>query len=103
MAQDGPHAFKPLSFGAGAAGTSKWFWLACAEFTCGHLAAVPYAPFAIRWGLDAPLDWLRKRARCSQCGHKGAVITLPSWSGESQGWAAFPASQAMGGNACANQ
>jgi hypothetical protein len=35
--------------------------------------------FVIRWGPDAPADWIRQRVRCSVCGHRGADTTMPSW------------------------
>jgi hypothetical protein len=38
------------------------------------------APFVIRWGPDAPSDMLRRSARCSKCGAKGATLMLPSAS-----------------------
>jgi len=33
----------------------------------------------IRWGADASSDMLRRSARCTRCGRKGATIQLPGW------------------------
>jgi hypothetical protein len=41
-----------------------------------------FAPLIIRWGEHASSDVLRQRARCSRCGHLGATLRHPSWSGD---------------------
>ena len=48
------------------------------------------APAIIRWGPDASSDVLRRRARCSKCGHKGATLQIPGWVGGEIGVAPFP-------------
>ena len=39
------------------------------------------APWIIRWGPDASSDMLRRSARCTECGGKGATIQIPGWGG----------------------
>jgi hypothetical protein len=34
------------------------------------------SPFVIRWGRDASSDLLRRSARCTRCGGKGAMIVM---------------------------
>lgn len=75
-----------LTFGAGAAGDAKWFWLDCKRMECKYRVAVAFTPFAIRWGFHASVEVLRKSARCTACGGKGAETTLPSW-GDILSWA----------------
>jgi hypothetical protein len=48
------------------------------------------APLVIRWGPDASSDTLRRSARCSKCGAKGATLMLPSWVSTTIGFALFP-------------
>jgi len=67
-----------------------WLWLHCANRYCRHSRATPLAPFIIRWGPDASSDKLRKCARCTICGHKGATLMVASWSNEETGYAEFP-------------
>src|SRR5688572_12960515 len=55
-----------------------WFWLYCRNYLCGHRAAVPLAPFIIRWGRDVTIIWLRERLRCTVCGSLGADTVHPS-------------------------
>jgi hypothetical protein len=54
----------------------------CAEFGCNHAAPRSYAPLIIRWGGNTPSNVLRQRARCMRCGHLGATLRHPSWSGD---------------------
>lgn len=63
--------------------TPNWAWAYCARMSphCGHRSAVALAPFAIRWGLDASSDLIRKSLVCARCGHKGAQIITPSSNG----------------------
>jgi hypothetical protein len=68
----------------------RWLWLVCRETGCGHTAPAALTPFVIRWGADASSDVLRRSARCTCCGHKGAGLQLPSWVGLEEGFAAFP-------------
>jgi hypothetical protein len=60
---------------------SCWLTLYCSNaMECTHRAPAALAPFVIRWGAEASSDRLRKRAKCSVCGTKGAALMLPSWS-----------------------
>jgi hypothetical protein len=54
----------------------KWVRVWCKNPACGHYAAVPLAPFAIRWGMNASSDYIRKFLRCAECGAKGVSISL---------------------------
>ena len=58
----------------------KWAWVYCQVRACGHSAAVAYGSFAIRWGMDATIDLIRRRFRCSRCGNLGALLQKPSWN-----------------------
>jgi hypothetical protein len=49
-----------------------------------------FAPLIIRWGPDASSDVLRRNARCTRCGRKGAMLTHPSWISEDVGEQPFP-------------
>jgi hypothetical protein len=70
-----------------------WLWLHCAAFPkCTHMAAVAIAPLVIRWGKDASSDMLRRCARCTRCGDRGATLMHPSWGGSNRGWQEFPLS-----------
>src|SRR6185312_17348562 len=46
----------------------------------------------IRWGRDASSAVLRKRARCTRCGHKGATVQHP---GPAAGYAIKRAGNAL--------
>lgn len=70
-----------------------WIWLHCARSICTHSAPIPIAPLIIRWGPNAPADWMRTRFRCSQCGTKGAHTICPSWQDMTVGLQPFPLSQ----------
>jgi len=67
---------------------TPWLWLNCPA--CRHHRPVAIAPFVIRWGSEVSSDVLRRSARCSLCGHKGATLTHPSWAGLQVGFAPFP-------------
>jgi hypothetical protein len=72
----------------------KWLWLHCASSAhCNHHAPVAIAPFVIRWGPNEPSDTLRRCARCSKCGHKGAATVGPSYIDADAGFAPFPVGQ----------
>jgi hypothetical protein len=66
---------------------SPWFWLVCQR--CLHRRPVAFAPLIIRWGPDASSDMLRRSARCSACGRKGASLQRPSWAGSHVGFEPF--------------
>jgi hypothetical protein len=53
----------------------RWVWVYCRNSECGHYRAMPLAPFAIRWGMHASSDLVRKLLRCSACGEKGVSIS----------------------------
>jgi hypothetical protein len=67
-----------------------WFWVHCEGLDCGHRAAMAIAPLVIRWGPDTSSDKLRRCARCTVCGHKGATLRHPSWQDAQVGWQPFP-------------
>jgi hypothetical protein len=43
---------------------------------CCHSKKVPLAAFVIRYGSDASSDIIRRRARCTACGTKGATLIV---------------------------
>src|SRR5215813_3189297 len=65
-----------------------WLWLRCDA--CGHPVAVALVPFVIRWGGEASSDVLRRYARCTVCGSRGASLQHPSWRETEMGWEVFP-------------
>ena len=62
-----------------------WCWVYClggAERDyCYYERPLAFAQFAILWGLDASSDLIRERLMCSQCGHKGVQLIMPSRDG----------------------
>jgi hypothetical protein len=74
----------------------KWLWVYCAAYGCLHHAPMAIAPFVIRWGPEASSDMLRRSARCSKCGAKGATLMLPSWVSTTVGFAPFPTKTTCG-------
>ncbi len=71
--------------------TGKWVHVYCVDRGCHHHSAVAFAPLAIRWGMDAPVEWIRRRLRCSRCGRRGARTIVPSKDVYTGMWQAFPA------------
>jgi putative SOS response-associated peptidase YedK len=51
-----------------------WLYLYCARPHCPHYAIVPLVPLIIRWGPAASIERLRRAARCTKCGHRGATV-----------------------------
>ena len=49
-----------------------------------------FAPLVIRWGENTSSDKLRRCARCTVCGTKGATLQQPGWMGEQLGFAPWP-------------
>jgi hypothetical protein len=49
-----------------------------------------FAPLVIRWGENTSSDKLRRSARCTVCGTKGATLQHPSWTGEMIGFEPWP-------------
>jgi len=70
-----------------------WIWVHCEGQRCGHHAAMAVAPLVIRWGPETSSDKLRRCARCTACGRKGATPRRASWAGASIGWQPFPVDQ----------
>ena len=70
----------------------SWAWVNCARHGCWYRAPMALVPLMIRWGFDTSSDKLRRCARCTKCGHKGATLTLPS-AGPERGWYPFPVLQ----------
>ena len=54
------------------------------------------AALIIRWGPDASSDLLRRSARCSRCGRKGATLQHPGWAGSDVGPRPFPTGRLVG-------
>lgn len=52
-----------------------------------------FVPLIIRWGQDASSDMLRRSARRTACGRKGAVLQHPSWAGSHVGFEPCPVGQ----------
>jgi len=67
-----------------------WLWVYCEAAGCHHRAAMAIAPLVIRWGPHADVDRLRRSARCSRCGGRGAMLQHPSWGDSQRGFEAFP-------------
>jgi hypothetical protein len=71
--------------------TSCWWWVSCENVECLHCAPMALAPVIIPWGPDTSSDVLRRAARCTRCGRKGATLQHPGWAGSDIGPAPFPA------------
>lgn len=67
-----------------------WVRIYCRNPACGHSGALALVPIMIRWGGETSTDRLRGCARCTRCGHKGAVIQRPSWVDLNVGFEPFP-------------
>jgi len=67
--------------------STSWFWLWCER--CQHSAPIKFAPLIARWGADASSDKLRRGARCTKCGHKGATLQHPGWVDSAGGFQPF--------------
>jgi hypothetical protein len=83
-----PHPLRPVTL-AELRRCACWVWLYCDS--CGRGAPAAVVPWIIRLGVDTSSDLVRKRARCAQCGGRGASLRLPSWGGLDVGIAPFPA------------
>jgi hypothetical protein len=60
---------------------ADWLWLHCRRTGCHHYRRMKLAPIIDRWGADASSDRLRRQARCTKCGNKGANTMVPSCDG----------------------
>ena len=56
---------------------------------CWHRSPMALVPLMIRWGFGTSSDMLRRCARCTKCGYKGASLTMPSAHAE-RGWYPWP-------------
>lgn len=65
---------------------TEWVWVYCERIGCYHNAAVPLVPLIIRWGPNAPWDYMRRFFRCTRCGFKKTTTRLPSWGGTHVGF-----------------
>jgi hypothetical protein len=65
-----------------------WTWVYCEK--CLHHAPMALVPLMIRWGAETSSDQLRRCARCTKCGHKGATLQHPGWAGTHIGFQPFP-------------
>jgi Pentapeptide repeats (8 copies) len=62
---------------------------ACYRSAWAHLSM----EFDLRWDPGASSDKLRRCARCTVCGHKGATLQHPSWVEGGIGWQPFSVDQ----------
>lgn len=67
-----------------------WIWLSCTDYRCGHVRALPFVPWIIRWGEDNIDQTIRSRFFCSMCGKRGAGFTHPGIEHETRLVQAFP-------------
>jgi len=51
-----------------------WLHLYCGRPGCRHYAVVYLTPLIVRWGPAASIEVLRRAARCTKCGHRGATV-----------------------------
>ena len=68
--------------------STPWVRVYCDK--CLHSAPFALAPFVIRWGAETSAMKLKRSARCTECGHKGATLHLPGWGGNGIGFLPFP-------------
>jgi putative SOS response-associated peptidase YedK len=54
-----------------------WVWVYCVGPMCGHVRAVPLAPWRIRWGVENPTRLMRQHFRCGSCGRQGCEFGEP--------------------------
>ena len=55
----------------------NWLWIFCTSPFCGHVRAMPLAPWRIRWGVENPSKQMRRYFRCAACGRKGCEFGVP--------------------------
>jgi hypothetical protein len=65
-----------------------WVWVYCER--CNHSTPMAVAPLVIRWGANVSSNKLRRSARCTACGHRGATLRRASWVGGAVEWQPFP-------------
>ena len=76
---DEPDGHHPVATLADLRRVTPWLWVHCER--CQHRSPAALVPLIIRWGADASSDVLRRCARCTRCGRKGASIQIPGWGG----------------------
>jgi hypothetical protein len=59
-----------------------WMRLACVGLNCAHSKPVAVASFVIRYGSNTSSNVIRRRARCTVCGHLGCATMHPGVSGD---------------------
>ena len=67
---------------------TPWVWVWCKKGR--HHAPLACVVAVIRWGPNTSSDKLRRCARCTACGNKGATIQHPAWGGNDVGFLPFP-------------
>ncbi len=67
---------------------TTWAWLYCRVPFCGHVRAVAFAPWRIRWGADDVERAIKRHFYCSVCGRKGCEFVAPRL--DSEGIEPFP-------------
>jgi hypothetical protein len=66
----------------------NWIRLTCRN--CGLSFATPIAPFAIRYGMNAPADYLTAKPKCEVCGSRAFLVRRPSLQGQVGDWHSEP-------------
>ena len=69
--------------------TAPWLWVYCKKNDCTNSAPMALVPLIIRWGSGVSSDKLRRCAKCTKCGGKGATLSVPT-SGPGGQEAMFP-------------
>jgi hypothetical protein len=75
-----------------------WCWIYCRNAICERISsptAIALAPYVIRWGAEASSNMLRRCARCTICGHKGATLIVATDDHRHDHYATFPAEHAL--------
>jgi putative SOS response-associated peptidase YedK len=55
----------------------QWLWVHCRSAFCGHVRAMPLAPWRIRWGVENPSLLMRRFFKCGACGRRGCEFVVP--------------------------
>ena len=66
-----------------------YIWAHC-PIPCNHAAAIPLDALLSLAGADLTTESLRRRLRCTVCGHQGATFNLPTSPGKGKEWEAPP-------------
>lgn len=62
----------------------NWVRLTCRK--CGLSFAVPVVPFVIRYGMEAPADYLTEKPKCEVCGNRSFHVSRPALQGQVGDW-----------------